>query len=433
MKPTSSSPLHILVAAFLADFDRRVRSGQRHADSLVTYTSWSRHLGSLHQERCDELTPFQILEWHSELLDAHTSAQAFRAYAFLRLVLGWARRRGLLLTNAASALGITHEPEPGRPLTGPQLDELLHVLDDIEGRRAAARRAGTSRVSRCSSCRAVRLLVITGARLHEVTGCSWEEVHLAERCILRRRTKTGPRAIPLSGEAIELLTLQRVEVQDSRWVFPSTPATRPISDHGRFTASTDWGWPMQPDDKLEPPSTLVTDAAQPEATTFPWPPAVRTPDEMILDALSRLRTERRDAVENWSQKMYVNSFFDCLSLAVMRGVPDEYIFDALAWTTRASTSGLEAFDVLNDNDRAGFVDAMALLRSLGVPLQVVLEIGDIRALTFLAYDFKDRLHDKLRGLLDMRGYSQLYMDRWVHDHNESIEQANRKEATHGAS
>lgn len=52
---------------------------------------------------------------------------------------------------------------------------------------------------------AIRLLLLTGARLGEVLGLRWEWVDLERGCIFLPDSKTGRKTIPLGGHALEIL------------------------------------------------------------------------------------------------------------------------------------------------------------------------------------------------------------------------------------
>lgn len=192
--------------------------------------SW-RSLGGV---RLDALTTVHVLNWFEDVQDHTTNASAVQSLAALRTVLYWVRRRGLLATNPAANLGLTHESAPGEPLTPKELAALRRELDTAEARLVdwyATRRNPLARVGAASSVQSIRVLELTGARLEEVTAMRVVEVQLAAGCILRRETKSGPRAIPLGEEAIELLDQQLRRLAGRfEFVFPS-PArpTAPIS------------------------------------------------------------------------------------------------------------------------------------------------------------------------------------------------------------
>ena len=66
---------------------------------------------------------------------------------------------------------------------------------------------------------AVRLLLLTGCRRNEILTLRWEDVDLEANELQLSDSKTGPRAISLSPEAVRVLT-QLPRVPDNPWVIP---------------------------------------------------------------------------------------------------------------------------------------------------------------------------------------------------------------------
>lgn len=78
--------------------------------------------------------------------------------------------------------------------------------------------------------KALRLLLLTGARKSEVLKARWENVHIDQRLLIVPLSKSGkPRYIPLSDEAIGIInSLQRTP--DCPWLFPGHAPGKPLSD-----------------------------------------------------------------------------------------------------------------------------------------------------------------------------------------------------------
>ena len=66
---------------------------------------------------------------------------------------------------------------------------------------------------------AIRLLLLTGCRRNEILTLRWEDVDLEANELQLSDSKTGPRAISLSPEAVRVLT-QLPRVPDNPWVIP---------------------------------------------------------------------------------------------------------------------------------------------------------------------------------------------------------------------
>ena len=68
---------------------------------------------------------------------------------------------------------------------------------------------------------AIRLMLFSGWRLHEVVTTRWSDVNLTLRVVHHRTTKTGATSRPVSLPAVELLkALPRID--GSPWVFPAS-------------------------------------------------------------------------------------------------------------------------------------------------------------------------------------------------------------------
>ena len=82
---------------------------------------------------------------------------------------------------------------------------------------------------------AIRLLLLTGCRRNEIVALAWRHVDLAAGEIRLPRSKTGPRMVPLSPAAAEVLrALPRAA--GSPWVIPGTKAGRHLADLNHYWA-----------------------------------------------------------------------------------------------------------------------------------------------------------------------------------------------------
>jgi len=71
---------------------------------------------------------------------------------------------------------------------------------------------------------AIRLLLLTGARLHEILDARWDFIDMERGLLNLPKTKTGPRSIRLSNEALATLAaLPRL----GAYVFPGRTEGRP--------------------------------------------------------------------------------------------------------------------------------------------------------------------------------------------------------------
>jgi integrase len=82
-----------------------------------------------------------------------------------------------------------------------------------------------------STIAALRLLVLTGARMSEVLGLRWEWVDLKERVLRLPNSKTGAKVIPLAPAAALVIEAQQArQERASAFVLPGGTDGRPLAD-----------------------------------------------------------------------------------------------------------------------------------------------------------------------------------------------------------
>lgn len=214
-----STPLLTVADAWLAHFSCRVRQQQRDSHTLDCYRRDLKLFGVLGSRPVSEILPPEIIAWHETLCETQTSA---RAHAF-----GYARRRGLVTSNPASRLDICHRAQPARPLTAEEVVQWRVGLAELERQRCARAFGRDTEPRRLlglrSSIQALRLLELTGRRLSEICSIPVHAVRMRARVILLESTKTGPSAVPLASDAVELVSKQLEHLAgQSPWLFPST-------------------------------------------------------------------------------------------------------------------------------------------------------------------------------------------------------------------
>lgn len=75
-----------------------------------------------------------------------------------------------------------------------------------------------------SAANAIRLLLLTGARLNEILTAKWEWVDAERRVLALPDSKTGAKPVYLSGAAWEVLRSQKPYAGSSSFIFPGTGA-----------------------------------------------------------------------------------------------------------------------------------------------------------------------------------------------------------------
>lgn len=234
---TPDSTLDQICAAWLDDFKTQIHEGERKAKTEVNYLYALGHLGDLRQLRLSALTVPVIHAWHRDLKKVHGKGPAFLAYAALRTVISWLRLQGVVQHNVAARIGITHRSRQTLPLQPEQTMALRTALEAVEVRREAYldrhKIYGLARVVAWSSCRALRLIDMTGRRPSEVCQLRVSNVDLSTGTIVIPDTKTGPSVAMLSTMARALVAQQIAELAGrSDYLFPSpSDFTKPISRH----------------------------------------------------------------------------------------------------------------------------------------------------------------------------------------------------------
>jgi integrase len=162
----------------------------------------------------------EVLDVIDAIVDRGAPIMARRTQAHLHRLFQWAVGRGIVESNPLVAL-----PKPGsetkrdRVLTDEELVAVWNGCGEIQWQFGNA----------------LRLLILTGARLNEVAHLHWAEIVGDEIQLEGARTKNDePHTIPLSAAALAILE-QIPRRADSPFVFV-TSGTKPIT-----------GWPPQKD------------------------------------------------------------------------------------------------------------------------------------------------------------------------------------------
>jgi integrase len=163
----------------------------------------------------DELTGAPIADLiHKMSGKGYSTGTTNRIIVLLRYVFNLAKKWGVPGASVNPTVGFQTQPEACRQryLTDEELQRLIRALDRDENQVAA---------------KAIRLLLLTGARRNEITKARWEHLDWERKILLVPMSKTGrPRAITLNSAAIELLR-SIVRIDDNPHIFPSPVTGRP--------------------------------------------------------------------------------------------------------------------------------------------------------------------------------------------------------------
>lgn len=146
--------------------------------------------------KAEKITRAQLAMLHSSMRS--TPYQANRALAAWRKMFSWAETRGLVpeAHNPGRKIELFREQARERYLTSEELARLGDALRLCE-------QSGVDRFA----IAAIRLLILTGARLREILNAKWSQVDLERGVLFLADSKTGRKPIYLSAAAQAVLAL----------------------------------------------------------------------------------------------------------------------------------------------------------------------------------------------------------------------------------
>jgi integrase len=182
-----------LAATYLADYaairkkPRSYEEDRRNLSKLI--------LPAFATFRIADVTRADVARWHRGLSGRPIAAN--RALALLRCMFNLAERWGLRADNSNPTRHAEPYPERARErfLSAAEIARLGEALTAIEVHKSEP----------VASVWAIRLLILTGARLSEILTLEWSSVDF-ERCCLRLPdSKTGAKVVPLGAPALDIL------------------------------------------------------------------------------------------------------------------------------------------------------------------------------------------------------------------------------------
>lgn len=176
-------------------------------------------------KRVLDLRRADVKRLHDKL--GETPYQANRALAFVSAVWNWASKEGevALADNPATGIERYEEKKRERFLTSEELSRLgaalaegetvglAYRVDETKAKAKHAPKAENRRVKLDPfAVAAIRLLILTGARLREILDAQWSQVDLERGVIFLADSKTGKKTVYLSAAAQSVLAaLPRIE------------------------------------------------------------------------------------------------------------------------------------------------------------------------------------------------------------------------------
>jgi len=180
---------------------------------------------ALGSRRITDVRRADVARLHGALSDRPFVAN--RCLALISSIWNWAARRDEVQFANNPAKGIDRNPEQGREryLTSKEFERLGNALrtaetiglpwtvDETKPKAKHAPKADKRRtVADPFAVAAIRLLILTGARLREILHARWESVDFEREIIHLEDSKTGRKRIYLSAAALSVLSdLPRIE------------------------------------------------------------------------------------------------------------------------------------------------------------------------------------------------------------------------------
>ena len=192
--------------------------------------------------KAESLTRPQLASLHAKMRSHPYAANRF--LAVISKAFNWAGRRGLVpeAHNPASRIERYRETQRERFLNTSELARLGEVLRQGEtiglpwtidaskpNAKHAPKESNRHRILDPHATAAIRLLILTGARLREILHVKWDEVDFERGVILLPASKTGKKTIYLSAAALEIFAgLPRIV--GNPYVFPGGVEAKPRVD-----------------------------------------------------------------------------------------------------------------------------------------------------------------------------------------------------------
>jgi integrase len=199
---------------------RKSRTGEEYRNLLQTHV-----LPAIGSKRILDVRRGDVARLHAKL--QHVPYQANRALALVSAIWNWAARREEVALAGNPAKAIERYPEQGRErfLTTDELARLGAALEDgetvglpyeVDETKPHSKHAPKANKRRAKidpyAIAAIRLLILTGARLREVLDAQWRHVDIERGVIFLPDSKTGKKPVYLSAAALSLLSaLPRIE------------------------------------------------------------------------------------------------------------------------------------------------------------------------------------------------------------------------------
>jgi integrase len=225
-----------------AEAKRKPATAARYRDILDRLV-----LPELGTRRAEKVTSADLARIHIRMKDR--PYQANRMLAVVGSLYTFAAKRKLIPVGFNPVRGIDHYPEKGRErfLTGDELARLGDAIRESETvglpwnvdetkptAKHAPKVAHRRTVIDPFAAAAIRLLILTGARVREILKLEWQHVDLERGLLLLPDSKTGAKSIVLNAPALALLAgLDRIGAYVIAGLRAGTDGEKPRADLNR--------------------------------------------------------------------------------------------------------------------------------------------------------------------------------------------------------
>ena len=184
--------------------------------------------------------------WRNGIKARGLSHRPNRVFELTRAIFRWAVGRDML--NFDPTVGVSPPIKQEKPRERDLSEPEIQILWQALGRAPAERRSGkglprdkkiladTDIPMTKATALAMKLALVTGQRIGEVTGIAMAELHLHDTAPLwmvpGERSKNGrPNRVPLSPLALKVIQEARALTPDGPWLFPGATGRGPIDPH----------------------------------------------------------------------------------------------------------------------------------------------------------------------------------------------------------